>query len=198
MKTKSDITKDFILKKTALVFNTKGYAATSLSDLELATGLTKGAIYGNFDSKEDLAAKAFQYNISKIYGYLKDFTETEVLAVNKLIAIANFFQNNYDNLMKAGGCPILNAAIDAKNVNPLLFQLGCLEAKKMEMRLEKIITLGIKQGNIHENINASNFARNMYSMIEGCVFNAFTHQDKQYINNMMEFLKDYITLKLKK
>jgi TetR/AcrR family transcriptional regulator, transcriptional repressor for nem operon len=198
MKTKSDITKDFILKKTAIVFNKKGYAATSLSDLELATGLTKGAIYGNFESKEDLASKAFQYNINKIYGYLKDFLATEELAVKKLLLITDFFKSNYDNLMKAGGCPILNASIDTKNVNPLLFKLGCIEAKKMEMRLENIIKLGINQGNIRLEINAEEFARNMYSMIEGSVFNAFTHQDQRYLDNMMNFIKDFIILKLKK
>lgn len=198
MKSKSDNTKDFILKKTALVFNTKGYSATSLSDLELATGLTKGAIYGNFESKEDLATKVFQYNVNKIYGFLKEFIETEELAINKLLLISDFFKNNYSNLMKAGGCPILNASIDAKNVNPLLFQLGCIEAKKMENRLENIIKSGIIQGTIQPNINSSEFARNMYSMIEGSVFNAFTHQDKQYLDNMMDFLKEYIILKLKK
>jgi TetR/AcrR family transcriptional regulator, transcriptional repressor for nem operon len=197
MKTKSDITKDFILKKTAIVFNKKGYAATSLSDLELATGLTKGAIYGNFESKEDLASKAFQYNVNKIYGYLKDFLTTEEAGIKKLLLITDFFKNNYDNLMKAGGCPILNASIDSKNVNPLLFKLGCIEAKKMENRLENIIQLGIDQGNIRQEINPSEFARIMYSMIEGSVFNAFTHQDKQYIDTMMFFLKDYIILKLK-
>jgi TetR/AcrR family transcriptional regulator, transcriptional repressor for nem operon len=197
MKTKSDITKDFILKKTAIVFNKKGYAATSLSDLELATGLTKGAIYGNFESKEDLASKAFQYNVNKIYGYLKDFLTTEEEGIEKLLLITDFFKNNYDNLMKAGGCPILNASIDSKNVNPLLFKLGCIEAKKMENRLENIIQLGIDQGNIRQEINPSEFARIMYSMIEGSVFNAFTHQDKQYIDTMMFFLKDYIILKLK-
>lgn len=198
MITKSDTTKDYILKKTAIVFNKKGYAATSLSDLELATGLTKGAIYGNFESKEDLASKAFQYNVTKIYGYLKDFIATEELAINKLLLITDFFQNNYENLMKAGGCPILNAAIDTKNVNPLLFKLGCIEAKKMENRLENIIQLGINQGNIQKAVNPTEFARNMYSMIEGSVFNSFTHQDKLYLDNMMDFLKEYIILKLKK
>lgn len=198
MKTKSDITKDFILKKTALVFNKKGYAATSLSDLELATGLTKGAIYGNFDSKEDLASKAFQYNVNKIYGFLKDFIYQEESAIKKLLLITVFFQNNFNNLMKAGGCPILNASIDTKNVNPKLFKLGCIEAKKMEKRIENIIQLGISQNEIHQYCNASEFARNMYSMIEGSVFNAFTHQDKLYIDNMMNFLKEYIVLKLKK
>ena len=45
---KSDRTKQFIVEKTAPVFNEKGYAGTSLTDLTNATRLTKGSIYGNF------------------------------------------------------------------------------------------------------------------------------------------------------
>ncbi len=49
---KSEKTKAFIIEKAAPVFNTKGYAGTSLSDLTAATGLTKGAIYGHFENKD--------------------------------------------------------------------------------------------------------------------------------------------------
>jgi AcrR family transcriptional regulator len=41
---KSERTKQYIIEKTAPVFNEKGYAGTSLTDLENATGLTKGSI----------------------------------------------------------------------------------------------------------------------------------------------------------
>jgi len=48
-------------RRPAPVFNTKGYAATSLSDLMEATGLQKGGLYRHFDSKEELAQEAFDY-----------------------------------------------------------------------------------------------------------------------------------------
>ncbi len=51
MTTKSDRTKQFILEKVAPVFNKNGYFGTSMSDITEATGLTKGAIYGNFKNK---------------------------------------------------------------------------------------------------------------------------------------------------
>jgi len=58
-------TAEFILSRTAPIFNKNGYVGTSLSDLTKATGLTKGAIYGNFLNKEDLALKAFQWNLKE-------------------------------------------------------------------------------------------------------------------------------------
>ena len=62
MITKSDRTKQFILEKVAPVFNKNGYFGTSMSDITEATGLTKGAIYGNFKNKEDLAYYSFYFN----------------------------------------------------------------------------------------------------------------------------------------
>ncbi|HAE68223.1 MAG TPA: TetR/AcrR family transcriptional regulator, partial [Sphingobacterium sp.] len=52
---KAEQTRQYIIEKTAPIFNKKGYFATSLSDITTATGLTKGSIYGNFKDKDDLA-----------------------------------------------------------------------------------------------------------------------------------------------
>ena len=55
MLSKAERTKQFIVEKAAAVFNEKGYAGTSMNDLTIATGLTKGSIYGNFENKDDIA-----------------------------------------------------------------------------------------------------------------------------------------------
>jgi len=65
MSTKAERTTAYIIKTVAPVFNKHGYVGTSMSDLTEATGLTKGALYGNFENKEALALSSFEYN-SKI------------------------------------------------------------------------------------------------------------------------------------
>src|SRR5947208_3176859 len=67
MLTKSDRTRQFIIEKAAHLFNTKGYAATSMSDIIEATGLAKGGIYGNFKSKGEIAVEAFEYAAKKVF-----------------------------------------------------------------------------------------------------------------------------------
>ena len=42
---KSEQTKAFIIEKTAPLFNSKGYAGTSISDITGATNLTRGSVY---------------------------------------------------------------------------------------------------------------------------------------------------------
>ena len=54
-----ELTKEEILKKSGLLFNTQGYKATSISHITTATGFTKGAIYKHFKNKEELEKEEF-------------------------------------------------------------------------------------------------------------------------------------------
>ena len=47
-------TRQNIIAKTLRLFCVKGYYNTSIKDILVATGLTKGGLYGHFASKEDL------------------------------------------------------------------------------------------------------------------------------------------------
>src|ERR1700730_14291560 len=58
---KGEQTRQEIIRKAAPVFNQRGFDGAALSDLMKATGLEKGGIYRHFDSKEMLAAEAFDY-----------------------------------------------------------------------------------------------------------------------------------------
>src|SRR5271170_2332921 len=63
--TKGEQTRGDIIRKSAPLFNQRGYEGTSLSDLMEATGLQKGGIYRHFSSKEELATEAFDYSWGK-------------------------------------------------------------------------------------------------------------------------------------
>ena len=58
---KGEHTRQEIIREAAPIFNRRGYDGAALSDLMKATGLEKGGIYRHFDSKEQLAAEAFDY-----------------------------------------------------------------------------------------------------------------------------------------
>ncbi len=47
-------TKNLILNAAALVFSDRGYTKASISDIAAIAGLTKGAVYWHFASKEDM------------------------------------------------------------------------------------------------------------------------------------------------
>ena len=60
-------TRQAIIEKAAVIFNKNGYQRTTMSTLTKALGLTKGAIYGHFADKDELAVEAFRYSGRKIY-----------------------------------------------------------------------------------------------------------------------------------
>jgi AcrR family transcriptional regulator len=70
--TKSEHTKLHILQTVAPIFNKNGYAATSMSEITNATGLTKGAIYGHFKNKEALSISAFKFNVKQMMSKISE------------------------------------------------------------------------------------------------------------------------------
>jgi len=93
---KAEKTKQFIIEKTAPLFNTKGYAGTSLNDMTDATGLTKGSIYGNFANKDEVALAAFDHNLKKIDDIVRQEMGKQGSIREKLLVYVDV----YDNFLK--------------------------------------------------------------------------------------------------
>src|SRR5215475_581371 len=116
--TKGELTRKRIVEAAAPIFNQHGYEGSSLNALMEATGLKKGGIYRHFSSKEELAAEAFDYTWEAA-------REARMLHVREKSSgleqikqyIANFCGSKAG---VAGGCPILNTAVDADDGNSLL------------------------------------------------------------------------------
>ena len=121
MASKAERTTAYIIETVAPIFNRQGYIGTSMNDLTEATGLTKGAIYGNFENKEALALSAFEVTDSKILlEAIDEQLAAEGTALDKLFQLTKFYRNYDVFTFKMGGCPILNVGIDAKYNNHLL------------------------------------------------------------------------------
>jgi len=101
--TKAEKTRQFIIEKTAPIFNTKGYAGTSLSDITEATGLTKGSIYGNFANKDEVALAAFDYNLQTVQGIIRSEMNKQESVKEKLLVYVNV----YNDFMKHSFRPCL-------------------------------------------------------------------------------------------
>jgi AcrR family transcriptional regulator len=164
---KAEETRKFIIEQAAPIFNMYGYNGTSMSQLTKAINMTKGAVYGNFKDKDEIALAAFDYNLAEISEQTKAVIRSKNNAGDKLIALANYYLDHFSDINRKGGCPILNAAIDSDNVHPPL-------KKKVEQAIEtwtdtvaRIIHNGIKYKQINHNIRADQFASVFVSLIEG-------------------------------
>ncbi len=185
-------TGSYIIQTVAPIFNKKGYSGTSLSDLTSATGLTKGAIYGNFVNKEQLAVEAFKYNVRLILKDISNSVNKADRAIDKLFAITNYYRGYYDITKSTGGCPILNVGNDTRHINPTLFRMVKRTAKILEQSIANIILGGVKSGEFKIQTDVYKLAKNIYSMIEGSVFMSITHDDRSYILTMTDHIESHI------
>ena len=58
-------TREQVLEKAMLLFWSKGYAETSIHDLETATGVNKSGLYTEFAGKEDLYLASLSHYLNE-------------------------------------------------------------------------------------------------------------------------------------
>jgi TetR/AcrR family transcriptional regulator, transcriptional repressor for nem operon len=166
---KAERTRQFIIETTAGIFNTKGYAGTSLSDITDATGLTKGSIYGNFESKEDVALAVFDHNLNKLTKIIWQQVQQADSYYDKLMVYARAYKSFIQNETIPGGCPILNTAVEADDTNPLLKERAAKALYKWKNGIENLVRAGIQAGEFKQDTNQSAIALSVIALIEGGV-----------------------------
>ncbi len=194
---KAERTKQFILEKTAPIFNTKGYAGTSISDLTEATGLTKGSIYGNFANKDEVALAAFDYNLSQLNKSRTAVVAGGSDAIDKLLRMARFYRAEFKTSMIEGGCPILNTAVEADDTHPLLREKASRAIKAWKKNLESIISEGIEKREIKSSANTAEFATEFIAIIEGGVMMSKLTGSRSVLDTCIDRLEKIIMQELK-
>lgn len=178
MVSKSDKTKQYILTITAPIFNTKGFEGTSMTDLTASTGLTKGALYGNFYNKEDLAMEAFKYSVRKVKELVKQRVESEVTYKRQLRAMLDFFAEYVFHPPVEGGCPLLNTAVQS-NQFPGVRRVVVKELMSTVMFIYNLLNKGINAGEFRKDINARELAYTIFCSIEGAImFSRAEHSEE--------------------
>lgn len=184
--TKAERTRQFIIESTASIFNKKGYAGTSLSDLTSATGLTKGSIYGNFENKEDVALAVFDYNYSKVVSAVSKHMETATTFKDQLMAYADVYYHYSQSLFPEGGCPILNTAVEADDTNERLKNKAATAIKKWQQKVEDLIVAGIEAGEFRKETNAVQLSTGIVALVEGGIMIAKVTDDRPALKHALQ------------
>ncbi|UXX79684.1 TetR/AcrR family transcriptional regulator [Reichenbachiella carrageenanivorans] len=192
MLTKAEKTTQFILEKVGPYFNKHGYTGTSLSAITEATGLTKGAIYGNFKDKEDLALQAFNYNIRRAMSILRERMSMEADGLTKLKEITRFFRKYYATEKLYGGCPMINVGIDSLNHNNTLYKRVVEVMNKLIQNIADIIEQAKQEGTIKPNIDSLKFANKIYAQIQGGIFITSMLKNESHLTELMNHIDHMI------
>ncbi len=198
MSTKAERTTAYIIETVAPVFNKHGYVGTSMSALTDATGLTKGALYGNFENKEALALSAFQYNSKRLLSEIDNQLNIEGTSLDKINQFILFYRNYDVYTADIGGCPILNIGVDAQHNNKLLAAATKETIQEIEGKIALVLENGVNSGELKLPVTPLQFAKQLYTMITGAVAMATMTKDRKYLMNTVAYLSVLIRKEIQK
>jgi AcrR family transcriptional regulator len=196
--TKAEKTREFILERTAPLFNCKGYAGTSLTDLTEVTGLTKGALYGNFASKEDIALDAFRYAMTKVKATAQSKIGNANTCREKLLAMLEFYSEYVFRPPVAGGCPLLNAAVQVDDDQAFMKRIVVKELMQTVEFIEDLLSHGIIAGEFNDQFEPKDLAYIFFCSIEGALMFSRAERSVEPMEIIIRHCKnllDQITIK---
>jgi TetR/AcrR family transcriptional regulator, transcriptional repressor for nem operon len=158
-------TRQRIIAQAAPLFNQSGLAGCSMQDVMLATGLEKGGLYRHFASKEQLAEECLKYSLGLAFQARTGDADHVPNAIDKLRYLVDRFVSAPSPLK--GGCPLMNAAVDADDGNPQLRRLAQQAMQRWKSRLLKILKEGLAQGEVVSGTDPIRIANALIAMLEG-------------------------------
>lgn len=191
-------TRSFIIEKVAPVFNKKGYAGTSLTDMTEATGLTKGSIYGNFENKEEVAVAVYEYNTAKVTEGQKEAVAAEKTALGKLIAFTEYYRGGWKKMFEQGGCPVMNSSVEADDNLPFLKKHIQSTIKSWAANIVKIIEGGKQTGEFRKSIVSADYAYMIITILEGGIMLSKITNTQNHLFNAIDRIRVIINTEIKK
>jgi AcrR family transcriptional regulator len=189
---KGERTRRRIVERSAPIFNTKGYAGASMSDLVLVTGLEKGGIYNHFGSKEQLALEAFDYAAGIMRERFREALEVEGGALERLFAVVDVLGTLVEDPPVPGGCPVLNTAVESDDANPALKERAA-EAMSGWLRLVgREVKEGVKSGELAPRTDPRAVASVVVATLEGAVVLSRLLDDPAHTHRAVGHLKDHL------
>jgi AcrR family transcriptional regulator len=190
--TKGERTREAILERAVILFNRKGYAGASMSDIMEATGLQKGGIYNHFKSKDALAVEAFEYGFNVTGKALLRYIQGRTKPLDRLKGFVSFFIEYAEHPPVMGGCILLNTAMEADDTNPVLHQRTRQAMDTWRDLLRRTIKRGIEQGQLRADLNIEALISLIISTLEGGLMMYKLYDDPVHIEFAVAHLLNHI------
>jgi TetR/AcrR family transcriptional regulator, transcriptional repressor for nem operon len=179
---KGERTKKYIIEQSSSLFNKNGYRSTSIAEIMDATGLKKGGIFYHFDSKDELAKASFSYSVMTLKENYLQAIKAKESANEQFQAFITIFMTLLNNDIIVGGCPLMNAAIEADDSN-ILIEDSIKEGFTGLLNIIKdIIEFGKSQNEIDKYIDSEQMAVLILSSLEGSLALSRLYKDKRYLD----------------
>lgn len=161
-------TKDYIIEQAYLLFLNKSYEAVSISDLSKAIGMTKGAMYHHFASKEALFIEVVdKYLILKEITYFSEDLSLSQFIEKNLQEVEDILESIMGTSPQSVPTSYLSILIDAMRHYPGFTKDKMLCINADISKVEKVMQNAIVCGEIRKDINVKIMAVIYFSLITG-------------------------------
>ena len=97
----------------------------------------------------------------------------------------------------AGGCPLLNTAIDSDDGNPQLRRKARQALDSWLDRLQSIVEEGQRKAEIHSDVDAAELATLIVTTLEGSLMLSRLQRKEEPVNLACRHLEEYIETKVR-
>ncbi|MDH5597675.1 MAG: TetR/AcrR family transcriptional regulator [Cyclobacteriaceae bacterium] len=185
-------TRQYIIEKSAALFNKYGYHQCSMNDIMIATKLQKGGIYNHFQNKDEIMLASFDYNFSFVINKFRKRLDKDTNPVQKIHSVIEVMGNFTTDKNLKNGCPIFKTGMEALNTHSLLQQKAREGLEMLKKYIEIKLSEGVQQCLFRHDTNVSKVAALILMTLEGGIMMTNITKDQQYILQATESMKEYI------
>ncbi|MFL5765612.1 MAG: TetR/AcrR family transcriptional regulator [Bacteroidia bacterium] len=193
-KTKADTEKtiDYLLDSAIKLFIRHGYSAVTLEQIAAGIGMTRGAFYHHFSSKEDILNALIKRERNSFEGKLGELFLVKSEPEKKLRLILDHIVNNFfDNKRFNRFIQFTWFKIESSLIENKFFYQGATN-ERLVVEIEKIIRNGQRSGAFGKRVSAKISALGITTGILGMYRLYFQSRSQMTKKNALKMMRNYI------
>ncbi len=158
---------DAAISEAKLLFQTKGYAGTSMQDIVDHLGLSRSSIYDTFGDKEQLYLRTLSHYCQENVFRLNEEAEKTADPLAFIVGLMDDIVKDIEHDKGEKGCFVVNAMVEIGEKNPLIFEATNRSNNTFEAMLTALIGRAQRKGQIKSNEPAALLAKYLLNVING-------------------------------
>jgi TetR/AcrR family transcriptional regulator, transcriptional repressor for nem operon len=189
---KGERTRRRIVERSAPIFNTRGYSGTSVGEVAREAELEKAGIYNHFSGKEDLALAAFDFSTGIMRRRFEKALEGEEGVLVRLLAIVDEFGRLIEDPPVAGGCAMLNTAVESDDAYPALKERAAWVATDWLRLVGGLVKEGVASGELKADADPRETATVVVATLEGALMLGKLLDDPEHLRRAERHVTRYL------
>lgn len=180
--------KEKVIETGLLLFCSKGYSNLGIDEICKSTGMTKGAFYNAFKSKEQfLLTTISAYGEMTINHLNKKLNHNKNKAIDRLLGM---YENMFD--MQPGnnytGCMINNIMSELGSTNEMVSKATAIEFERFLSIIEPVVVEAQEDGDIINTVNSGAITELLHSTFYGALTRAKSTREFNHGKETMTLL----------